>query len=187
MSQDETPTTKGSTPPEGPPPTCRRRGRRCLVGAIGLTLAAGAALLAFRATGQGTSQPFGHGAFLHGNFCGAGSPAESERHVKRVVGWIVDDLNGTPEQEGKLVEIATAAAKDLGPIRVEARENHARVVALLSAESIDRAALEAIRARQMELASAASTRIAKAVADAAEVLTPAQRAGLADRMKKRWG
>ena len=187
MSQDQSTTPKGPTPPEGLPARCRGRRRRCVAGALGLTLIAAASLFAFRATGQGEAGPFGHGAFLHGKFCGARSPAEAERHVTRMVGWLVDDVKGTPEQEKRLVEIATAAVKDLAPIRMEACENHAKVVALLTAESIDRAALEAIRSRQMELAAAASIRIAKAVADAAEVLTPAQRAGVADRMAKRWG
>ncbi len=53
------------------------------------------------------------------------------------------------------------------------------------APSIDRVALEALRAEQMQRADAMSKRVLAAVADAAEVLTPAQRVRFAEHMKKR--
>ena len=46
---------------------------------------------------------------------------------------------------------------------------------LLTQPSIDRGAIEALRAEQLALADAASKRLAQALADAAEVLTPEQR------------
>jgi DNA-binding response OmpR family regulator len=54
-----------------------------------------------------------------------------------------------------------------------------------AAPTIDRARLEALRVDQMQLADQASQRITAALVEAAEVLTPAQRADLARRLE-RW-
>jgi len=56
---------------------------------------------------------------------------------------------------------------------------------LLSAPAIDRAAIERLRAEQIQGADAVSKRMAQAFADAAEVLTPDQRKKIAERMQKR--
>ena len=56
---------------------------------------------------------------------------------------------------------------------------------LLSAPTIDRAAIERLRAEQIQGADAVSKRMAQAFADAAEVLTPDQRKKVAERMQKR--
>ena len=53
---------------------------------------------------------------------------------------------------------------------------------ILTAAQVDRAALEAHRARQMQLLTTVSERLTTAVADAAEVLTPEQRVKAADRL-----
>jgi hypothetical protein len=63
---------------------------------------------------------------------------------------------------------------------------------VFSAASIDRNALEQLRSEQMRLAESISRRMLAQMADAAEVLTPAQRTKLAERMKShaeggRWG
>jgi Spy/CpxP family protein refolding chaperone len=58
---------------------------------------------------------------------------------------------------------------------------------LLSAATIDRAAIEALRAEQVALADATSKRLAQALADTADVLTPEQRVKLAERVSRRMG
>ena len=60
-----------------------------------------------------------------------------------------------------------------------------KAVELLSAATIDRAAMEQVRAAELKLAETASRRITQAMADAAETLQPAQRAKLAEKMKQR--
>jgi Spy/CpxP family protein refolding chaperone len=54
----------------------------------------------------------------------------------------------------------------------------------LTQPSIDRAALEALRAEQLALADAASKRFIQALGDAAEVLTPEQRRNLDERIRE---
>jgi Spy/CpxP family protein refolding chaperone len=53
---------------------------------------------------------------------------------------------------------------------------------LLTQPTVDRAAIEALRAEQLSLADAASKRFAQAVGDAAEALTPEQRRKLDERI-----
>jgi Spy/CpxP family protein refolding chaperone len=77
------------------------------------------------------------------------------------------------------------AATDLLPIRTQMRDARKQAVALLSAEHVDRAALEALRAQQLQLAEQGSKRITQALADIADVLTVDQKKQLAARVG-RW-
>jgi Spy/CpxP family protein refolding chaperone len=85
------------------------------------------------------------------------------------------ELNATPEQQEKLRGIAKGAVKDLIPMRDKARAARERARGLLTQPNIDRGAIESFRAEQMALAESASKRIAQALGDAAELLTPEQR------------
>ena len=76
------------------------------------------------------------------------------------------------------------AAKDLLPLREKMQAARKQAIELLTRDTIDRGAIEALRAEQIELAEQASRRIAQSLADAGEVLTPAQRRELAARVEK---
>ena len=160
--------------PATPPASCRRRGRALFLGA--LFLGAAAVLT------TGALQAFGLGPF-RGGACSHLDPAQVEKKIDRIAGWIVEDLDGTPEQEAKLAAIAKAAAKDLAPLHDELVAGRKEVVAILTAEKVDRGALEAHRARHVQLMEDASERLVTAVADAADVLTPAQRAKAAAKLE----
>jgi protein CpxP len=58
---------------------------------------------------------------------------------------------------------------------------------LLTQQTIDRAALEKLRADQIALHDAASRRLIQAIGDAAEVLTPEQRRKISDMLPPRGG
>jgi Spy/CpxP family protein refolding chaperone len=106
----------------------------------------------------------------------------SLQRVERMIGFAARRLDATEEQKKRLAEIATAAAQDLLPMRARMREARQQARQLLTAPTINRDALEALRASQMANADAATRRLAQAIADAAEVLTPEQRAKLARRL-----
>jgi len=111
-------------------------------------------------------------------------PGPIERGVERL-GWVTD---ASSEQKSKINTIAQKAADDIFELRAKHLEARKQVVATLAAPTIDRAKLETLRADQMKLADAATKRITDAVADIGEVLTPAQRADLAQRVERwqRW-
>ena len=149
----------------------RRRRRWLPVTAIALAAAfTGAA--ATTAVGQ-YGPPWGwHGSrFMRGLL----TPEQIEDRIDRGIRHAVIELDATPEQQEKLRAIAKGAVRDLLPMRDKAHAARARVAELLTQPKIDRAAIEAFRAEQLALADSASRRLAQAVGDAAEVLTPEQR------------
>jgi protein CpxP len=116
----------------------------------------------------------------------AAGPLDPE-HMERMLRHLYVEIDATEEQKQKLTPIVQDAARDLGPLREKAQQARRRGVELLSAPSVDRTALEALRAEQIQTADAASRRLTKALADAAEVLTPEQRRTVAARFARRGG
>jgi protein CpxP len=107
------------------------------------------------------------------------------KRFDRMINRLVPDA--TPEQKTKLQAIAKSAFEDLRPLREKSRAAHAESMKLLAQPTIDRAALERVRQTQQQLADQRSRRMTQAFADAAEVLTPAQRTVAAEKLAKREG
>ena len=131
--------------------------------------------------GWGHGPPGGHhgmGEFGGGRMFG---PARFERGMDRVL-WFVD---ASREQRAKIRGVLERTADDLFALREKHITGRREVAAALGAATIDRAKLETLRADQMKLAETASKRVTDALAEAAEVLTPTQRADLA-RWAERW-
>lgn len=129
--------------------------------------------------------PGGHDApyGMHpGGFGGRGFGSHRmERGVDRVM-WFID---ASSEQRSKIKGVIERTADDLLALREKHVASHRQISAVLGAATIDRAKLDALRTEQMALADTASKKITDAVAEAAEVLTPTQRADLA-RWFDRW-
>lgn len=139
------------------------------------TLAGGAAAVAgWSAFARG---PHGGGFGHHG-------PMSAER-IEKMVKHFAVEIEATPEQQEKLTAIAKQAAKDLEPLRGQHLEARKQALELLSRDTVDRAALEKLRAEKLGQADAASRRIMQALADAAEVLTPEQRKKVAEHVASR--
>jgi Spy/CpxP family protein refolding chaperone len=156
-----------------------RRLRWTAAGAVGGLLAGlvvgGASVWAVGRDGG----PFGHRHFLHGRHGGPIDPARARQHVEMGVGWVLGTVDATPEQEQRVKSIATGALSDLLPLRDRHHNNREAFRAALTGATVDREALEAARRDELKLAEEASARLVSAIADAAEVLTPEQRAELA--------
>ena len=128
----------------------------------------------------------GHGGWHRGGFMGAAiDPAMMDEHLDRMLKHLYVEIDATDAQKQQLAPIVKAAARDLLPMRTQFHDARRQAVDLLSRERVDRAALEALRADQLRLAEQASSRFTQALADIADVLTPAQRKQLAKRIG-RW-
>jgi len=100
-----------------------------------------------------------------------------------MVGHLAWAIDATPDQRQKLTAIATGMVNDLLPAHQKMQAAKGRIVALLRQPKTDRAALESLRAEHLALADDVSKRVALGLADAADVLTPQQRAKLAEHWK----
>ena len=173
-------------PDQGPntPKSCRRRGRGAalmvvLVVAAGLT---GAAITSAFSRGPGFGPGFGHG-FGHGGMMGESfDPAQAEDRADRMVRHMAIELDATDAQQDKLRAVAKAAVKDIIPLREKVQSARLKARELLTQPTIDRAEIEKFRTEHLALADTFTKRVAQAIGDAAEILTPDQRRKLNDRL-----
>ncbi len=138
--------------------------------------AAIAALAGSVAIGVGTA------AFAHGK-----EGWYQDERIESPVKSMLKRVDATEEQQVKVTDIAKKAAADLRGLRTRQGDLRKRGVELLAASTVDRAAIESLRVDQIWLADEASKRMSVALADTAEVLTPEQRAKLAERLKQHGG
>jgi len=127
------------------------------------------------------AQGFGmHHDWGGGFMGGAPTQAQIDDRIDRITKHMAIELDGTADQQAKIAGIAKSAITDLRAMREKAQAARAQAVSLLSAQTIDRTAIERLRTEQIALAETASKRIAQALADSAEVLNPEQRKKVAD-------
>lgn len=100
---------------------------------------------------------------------------------------MLKEVKASDEQKAKASEIVKASIAKGAPLADKLRDNHVQLRKLMSAASIDKAAIETLRAEQIKLADEASKLMTQTMQDVAEVLTPEQRAKLAEKMEKRHG
>jgi protein CpxP len=135
----------------------------------------------------GAAAAVGFTAFGHARRHGPIDPAELDERLERMLKHLYVEVDATEEQKRKLEPIVKEAAKDLLPVRENLHAGRRQAIELLTQDRIDPVAIEALRAKQLRLADDASRRLTRAVADAAEVLTPAQRKDLAAHFARRHG
>ena len=156
----------------------RRFFKRAAIATLIGGIAAGIGIKAFAHGG-------GYGGWHRGGFAaGPLDPAAVDEHLERMLKHLYVEIDATDEQKQRLAPIVKQAAKDLLPLREKMQAARKQAIELLTRDTIDRGAIEALRAEQVQLAEQASRRIAQSLADAVEVLTPAQRKELAARVEK---
>lgn len=159
---------------------------RCFGKVLGIMLVFG---LGFFAGKSYACEPgFGHHggpeAFM------SGKPMDVEqmnKFAEKGVKHMLDDVKANDEQKAKATAIVKASVEKGAPLADKLRGNHEQMRKLMSAATIDKAAIEALRAEQIKLADEASKLATQTMQDIAEVLTPEQRAKLAEKMEKRHG
>jgi periplasmic protein CpxP/Spy len=124
-------------------------------------------------------------AYAHGGWR-RGEPL-TDAQLDRMLQHLYVEIEATDEQKQRLAPIVKDAARELAPLRQKFRAARAQALELLTGERIDAAAIESLRVEQLRLADDASRRFTRALADAAEVLTLAQRKELAAHFARRHG
>lgn len=175
-------------------PAPKRRGRlRRFALAAAVVAAAGL-------TGVAVGNAFGGGGFGPGMWHGPGfmgghgfmggrmggfDPARMEERADRMIQHIAIELDATGEQRERLRAVVRGAVRDLAPMREKAMAARGQAGTLLTADRVDRTAIESFRAEQVALAESFSKRVSQALADAAEVLTPEQRIKVREHLASR--
>lgn len=163
-------------------------GRRIVIGGLAAAAVAGVGLAA--ATGGEFGRGMGGQRWgMDGHGWGRGGPG---MHASMGRGFgeyrlerMLEGLDATPEQADKIRAIVDAARDDLMPALDGMRGTREKVAEMLGAPAIDRAAAETLRAERVAAMDQASRRLTTAILDAAEVLTPEQRAKLVEHLKER--
>jgi Spy/CpxP family protein refolding chaperone len=112
-------------------------------------------------------------------------PESMQRRAEAMVKFWLADVDATEAQEKQIAGIMTTTMRELAPLREKHHEARKQAMEALSRPQVDRGALETIRAQEIALADQVSRRITQSLADAADVLTPPQRAKLAEKMQQR--
>jgi protein CpxP len=99
--------------------------------------------------------------------------------IEKRVDQMLKRVNATADQQTEVHAIMQAAKTDLAPMRASMRDSRKQTRALLGAPQIDAAAIEALRAQDSATRDQMSRRATAAIVEAANVLTPDQRANLA--------
>ena len=150
-------------------------GALLLLGAI----AGGAATVAFNASANGWHRGWGH----HGNH-GAFDVDEFKERAANRIGWWLETVDATAEQERAASEIVDGLIDKVYPLAEEHRANRQAMVAALTRDQVDREVLETIRRAELELADVVSGEVVTALSEVAEVLTPEQRQRLVEKAKR---
>lgn len=150
--------------------------RRWLAGVAlaGAFVAGGVTLPILAASAQDGAMHGMMGAGGHG-----GMHAMGMAHVDRML----DNIGASGDQKSRIRTILQAGFQPMGRLHAGMHDTHASLHALLAAPTIDRAALERLRAGEIAQLDQASRTMVQALADAAEVLRPDQRVKLAGMMQ----
>lgn len=144
------------------------RGWRWLAAGVVVAVSATVGLSAW-AHGRGGMG--GHGGFMGG----------------RLIERMLDDVKATEAQRAQIRQITQQAASDMQAQRDSRRTLHDRAMQVFTAPNVDASAAESIRQEMLTQHDATSRRMLQAMLDVSRVLTPEQRAQLAERMKERRG
>ena len=111
---------------------------------------------------------------------GGHSAEEVSERVSFMTEWVLKKVDASEEQTHEVQEIIQKTVGDLYPLKDQHRANRQAFRETLAQPTIDRHALENIRTAELQLVETMSSRVVKAIADTADVLTPEQRTELAE-------
>ncbi len=174
----ESPEVRSISPPTHPAPAEPSKRRWFTRGVLGVTAAGIAGLFAAHHARHAMSATDREGGHRHHGWKNK-SPEELAQRLQKGADKLLDRLDATPEQRARIKPMVDAAFKDLMPLRDLRHTLREDAVKILTAETVDRNALEALRARQLERVGEASKRLTTALADIAGELNVSQKSRIA--------
>jgi periplasmic protein CpxP/Spy len=159
--------------------------RRLVIGGIAAAALAGVGVAGALSQDFGGERMMRFGMGHGGMHMQAGPAAFRMGFGGHGMGRILGEIDATDEQEKRLVAIMDQLQDDVRPIMRGFRDARGDVVKLLTAETVDREALEQLRAERVAALDDASRKATAALIEAAEVLTPEQRTELAKHFEGR--
>ena len=102
-------------------------------------------------------------------------PAQFGQRIEKRVDRALTGTDASAEQKKKVADILQSAFNDTKVLRDKRIENRKAMADAMQAPTIDRLKIEALRQEQMKVTDESSRRFTKAMEDAGDVLTPAQR------------
>lgn len=158
--------------------------KRSLSSKVGLALAA---LIGVGAVAHAASGPERH--HWRAGWDSGWSAGWREHRAGRRMHAMLDDVGASPAQQQQIRAAFEKAWSQTPSIGRQVYETRAELAALLSASTVDSAALEQMRAARINAVDGASKAWLTAVTEAAKVLTADQRTKLADALsydRSRW-
>jgi Spy/CpxP family protein refolding chaperone len=124
----------------------------------------------------------------HGRHHRAGmSEAELREHAQDGAEFVLDHVDASEDQEGRVSQILDQLVPDLVALRPEKEALATELSQVLGADQVDPARVEEIRKKAIALADRASARMAKSLVETAQVLDKEQRAKLIRHWQRRRG
>ena len=144
--------------------------------------------------------PGGHGAMSgHGDMAAMSGRAtgmdgvghigqmNSMGHIGHIghMGRVLDRIGATAEQKAQIKTIMESAHNELQPVHAQMKTLRDQSTALFTQPAVDANAAEALRLQMQTLNGQVSKRMLQAMVESSRVLTPDQRAKMADMLNKR--
>ena len=169
----------------------RKGSRKTIAIATGIAIAIGGV---FGVQALANSKTYGHMKLYASNMSGGHgghhkgfadlSDADIEAQIERIVKHAAIEIDATQEQQENITALVTAVAKDMKPVHDRMRATGKEIHELLLATTIDRAALERLRAERLADAERISKDLVSTLADVAEILSLEQRRVLNERIEQ---
>ena len=169
----------------------RKGSRKTIAIATGIAIAIGGVL---GVQALANSKTYGHMKLYTSNMSGEHgghhkgfadlSDADIEAQIERIVKHAAIEIDATQEQQENITALVTAVAKDMKPVHDRMRATGKEIHELLLANTIDRAALERLRAERLADAERISKDLVSTLADVAEILSLEQRKVLNERIEQ---
>jgi len=135
---------------------------------------------------MGQGGMMGHGPMAgHGGHGGYGAHAGQGGMFEGMMTRMLDRVNATPQQRTQIQQIMQTQATEMRAQREAGRALRQEAITLFAQPTVDAAAVEAQRQKQLAMHDAASKRMTTAMLEISRVLTPEQRKQMADYMSQR--